>query len=140
MPRSSTDRLMGSVIFLTRSRDAVPHAKDAVSGWAARTAGLLRHAKPHAAVRTATGMAALAVPAWRRRGRCVLHPQRPGDRAVARHLRLSRATVPDRAGGADLSGIPRGVCVGGSGAATGDWLRTDGLDRCRQPRSIYLVG
>ena len=44
-----------------------------------------------------------AAVAWRRGGGRVLHPQRPGDRAVAGKLRLARARLPDRSGGADLS-------------------------------------
>ena len=48
---------------------------------------------------------ALAVPAWRRGGGRVLHPQRPGDRAVAGELRLPSPAVPDRPRRTDLSGV-----------------------------------
>ena len=122
--------------LLSRTRDPLAggsiHAAAGLPGRVARGAGVLRDAQPYAAVRADAGLAGLAILAWRRRSGCVLHPQRPGDRAVARELRLSPASVPDCTGGAHLSGVPGGLRLCGGGAAAGDRVRTDGVDRARQ--------
>ena len=51
---------------------------------------------------------------------------------------LSAAAVPDRAGGADLSGVPGGVRLRRGGAAAGHRVRAYGVDRTRTARRATI--
>ncbi len=58
---------------------------------------------------------------------------------VARGFQLSRAAIPDRPGGADLSRVPGGVRAVPDGAAVGHRLRAHALAWTRQSGALHLV-
>ena len=108
-------------------------------GWAAWWVGVLRPARPRAAVRAVSGLGPLAVPARWRRGGCILHSQRAGHRNVARGFRLPCPAVPDCPDSADLSRLPGGVRAVPDGAAIGHRLRAHALAWPRQSGALHLV-